>query len=168
MTYLDSCFPLNLSVAPCLPINSITTLHPMSGIWELVPHKWHGSTSPFMLKHVQHRWHLSHSSSLLSGNLSPLICSCLVLISFSAGIIKLSRNTSVVCVVFFQMHLSFHWFHRYYDYSLWLSTRLCLVNNKSITANVFCLSLMSCLNAREHPWSVMYACSIPVFHRTEF
>ena len=43
-----------------------------------------------------------------------------------------------------------------------------VVNNKSITANVFCLSLMSCLNAREHPWSVMYACSIPVFHRTEF
>ena len=118
MTYLDGCSLLNLSVTPCLPINSITTLHPVSGIWEpWVPHKGYRSTRPFMLKHVQHRWHLSHSSSMLSGNLSPLICSCLVLISFSAGIIKLSRNTSVVCVVFFQKRLSFHGFHRYYNYS---------------------------------------------------
>ena len=143
-----------VSVTPCLPINSITTLHPMSGIWEpWVPPKGHGLTRSFMLKNVQHWWHLSHSSSTLSGNLSPLICSCLVLISFSAGIIKLSGETLPMSAWYFS-RCDYH----FMDFIvimiiLFDSQHGSLVNNKSITANVFCLSLMSCLNAREHPWS---------------
>jgi len=48
---------------------------------------------PLGLMHIAHHWQLSQSSSMILGNLSPVIFCCFVLIS-SWGMMRLSGETS--------------------------------------------------------------------------
>ena len=69
--YLNGYFLLNVSVIPrLLSYSIIHTSSKAKGTWDspLVRHKGHVSIRPFISKDIQLQWHLSHSSSIASGD----------------------------------------------------------------------------------------------------
>jgi hypothetical protein len=96
-SYLNGLFLSKRIVTPRVSSNSILQTSSMfMGILEtpILPQLGHVSVMPLLLKQISDQWQASHSSSITSGRLSPVILLCTVFISSVGSILDSGESAT--------------------------------------------------------------------------